>query len=94
MAFTIQVLIRMPMLLHRITASILQSASPEAALRMAYTARLPQAELAFITVFILQPPVRQNYSFYGLGRGYFSDKVGFGVTSPTGQVHIKDNEWI
>ena len=33
-----------------------------------------------------------NYSFYGIGRGYFSDKVGMGITAPEGQLHIKNLE--
>lgn len=33
-----------------------------------------------------------NYAFYGVGRGYFSDKVGLGITDPVGQLHIKNVE--
>jgi hypothetical protein len=33
-----------------------------------------------------------NYAFYGSGRAYFSDKVGLGLATPEGQLHIKDVE--
>lgn len=33
-----------------------------------------------------------NYAVYAIGRGYFSDKVGLGLTAPVGQLHIKDVE--
>ncbi len=33
-----------------------------------------------------------NYSFYGIGRGYFSDNVGLGITNPSAPLHIKDVE--
>lgn len=32
-----------------------------------------------------------NYSFYGLGRGYFSDNVGLGTTSPDARLEIEHN---
>jgi hypothetical protein len=33
-----------------------------------------------------------NYAFYGSGRGYFSDNVGLGTSSPVGKLHITNVE--
>lgn len=33
-----------------------------------------------------------NYALWASGRAYFSDKVGLGITSPEGTLHIENNE--